>query len=215
MDMNDNKDEPPREHWSDQLSSYLDGELDGPDRDVLQGHLAICAECRRTLGELEAVKSWLRSDSPDVADVRAAESWSRVRARLAPRGWRERATWMRPSSIAAALTLFAFLGTAWWNSQTTLSAPSPLPIAAPATVESRAATELEQVVRERIAMLPPEKTRSLEASLRIIERAIADASAAQRADPSDDFVATYLDGLWKRKVDALRAVVEIVDAEAS
>ena len=187
------------DYWSDQLSSYLDGELDGSDRQGLERHLATCAECRRTLGELEAVRSWLRSDVPDVADRRATESWRGVKSRLAPRRWR-----LRPVLIAASLALVAFGGATWWRRHTDV-----------VTVESRAARELEEVVRDRLATLPPDKARRLEASLRIIERAITDASAAQRADPSDDFVATYLDGLWKKKVDALRAVVEIVDAEAT
>lgn len=48
-------------HHGEELSAYLDGELDAFDRDRLVAHLDRCASCREELHELDAARIGIRS----------------------------------------------------------------------------------------------------------------------------------------------------------
>ena len=43
------------DRWIDRLSEYLDGELDGAEREQLEAHLAVCETCSATLVQLRRV----------------------------------------------------------------------------------------------------------------------------------------------------------------
>ncbi|MGZ3639686.1 MAG: anti-sigma factor family protein [Ktedonobacterales bacterium] len=50
--------------WDEQrerLSAYLDGELDGGEREALEQHLPACEQCQRTLDEFREVRALLRA----------------------------------------------------------------------------------------------------------------------------------------------------------
>jgi anti-sigma factor RsiW len=51
----------PAPHPEDELSAYLDGELPTAEIEVLSGHLAGCAECRRRLREVDAARTAIRA----------------------------------------------------------------------------------------------------------------------------------------------------------
>jgi anti-sigma factor RsiW len=51
----------PSGHPDDELSAYLDGELPTAEIEVLSGHLAGCAECRRRLREVDAARTAVRA----------------------------------------------------------------------------------------------------------------------------------------------------------
>jgi anti-sigma factor RsiW len=51
----------PAGHPGDALSAYLDGELPTAEIEVLSGHLAGCAECRRRLREVDAARTAVRA----------------------------------------------------------------------------------------------------------------------------------------------------------
>ena len=40
------------EHWIDELSDYMDGDLVDEDRAALEAHLAECGDCRDALADL-------------------------------------------------------------------------------------------------------------------------------------------------------------------
>lgn len=79
------------------LDDYVDGALSQREAAHVEDHVAVCAECRRTLGELRSTVGLLhglrgRLDAPDVADeivarIRRGEAdasrWERLRARVA------------------------------------------------------------------------------------------------------------------------------------
>src|SRR2546425_456149 len=67
----------------DQLSAYLDGELDPSDRAHLEAHLPTCAECRTTIDALRATVADLAAlPDPEPSEQ---DSWA-LRAAIAAEG---------------------------------------------------------------------------------------------------------------------------------
>lgn len=107
----------------EQLSAYLDGELEAEERQRLEAHLMACADCQRELAELRQTRQLLRAlpapalprsftlpvpEAAPARDTRAAAVSSR-RARSGE--WVARAAqWV--GGIAAAVGLMLLLGAA-------------------------------------------------------------------------------------------------------
>ncbi len=107
-----------------QLTSYLDGELEGSDGSVVRGHLRECAACREVAGEEAMLRDQLRQlptlDPPpslwagvqaqlaaaEVADAKRP-AWRRALARWAP---------VAPRFAAGTLVAAAAVGVLWWRS---------------------------------------------------------------------------------------------------
>lgn len=91
---------------------------------------------------------------------------------------------------------------------------APSAVAGPASViptsMARDLESLEAVFRDARGRLDPETVRVLDASLRRIEGALADAYRALAEDPSNDFVAQHLRRTYERKLDFLRGVASVV-----
>ena len=208
-------DERPHDSWLDQLSSYLDRELGDTERSALEKHLDHCARCSIALNELGDVKALLASDKPTAADRRAREAWPQLRAQLPARRAPRHLDRVVALLAAASIVAVAILGGQIWGARSQSATPTAAVTDAGATLEDRAARELERIVQSRLALLRKDKSEALVSSLRIIDGAIADARAARSADPTNDFLRTYLDHLMKRKVLALRKAVEVVSAETS
>jgi len=189
-----------------QLSSLVDGELSVADRGAVETHLEACEQCRATVEGLRAVKAWMSADSATPADRAASAGWSQLRTRLPRRGVAARAGGWRRLAIAASVLVVVAASAVWWKASSPTSPP---------TTHSPAVAPLEALARERLATLPAAKSQALRSSLRIIDGAIADAYAARVADPANDYVATYLDDLLKRRADALREVIELTEAEST
>ncbi len=97
----------PDTHLGEQLSAYLDGQLDTVEHDGVMSHLEFCTDCRLELHELDAARTAVRSlpglDPPGFIAVHRErvkqERWSRRRVATAGVG------------IAAAVALvFATFG---------------------------------------------------------------------------------------------------------
>ena len=90
----------------DQLSAYLDGELDAAERAHVEAHLPTCAECRTTLDSLRATiadLATLPEPAPSEQDswaIRSAISRSRAPAKR----W-QRAAWAA-GAVAAGVVAF-------------------------------------------------------------------------------------------------------------
>lgn len=93
----------------DLLSSYLDGELDAPERTRLEAHMTACEDCRTTLTALQATVADLKT-LPEVAPT-PQDSWALRaalrRARSPMRKW-QRLGWASGAVAAAAIAVFAF-----------------------------------------------------------------------------------------------------------
>ena len=69
----------PRDRFRDRLSEYLDGRLGPEEETLVEHHLAGCEDCRRTLGQLEAVVE--RAARLGARDP-ATDLWPGIAARI-------------------------------------------------------------------------------------------------------------------------------------
>ncbi|MFL5538532.1 MAG: anti-sigma factor family protein [Longimicrobiaceae bacterium] len=203
--------------WADRLSEYLDGDLAVDEAALLERHLAVCAECRRALGELERVRDRLRADSIVPADQPSQAELAAVQGRIAGEGVPLRARraargrWlvggvvgMAMAAGVAAIVLMAGEGN---------RAPGILPpvrVAAASSPYDEASRELEAELRRNRAQLGPESAEALARTLAGIDRAIAEAQRARAADPGNDFVARHLDRLRGERISTLRDALAAV-----
>ena len=120
------------EHVRAQLSAYLDGALDDPERASVESHLTACPDCRGRLGELRATASLIRS-LPDPRPSR----------RLVPRLTAPPA-WLAPlrtlTTLASGVSVFLFLATALLSNIGGLASGSATTAAAPAPAVAPAAS---------------------------------------------------------------------------
>lgn len=87
---------------SDELSAYLDGELDGKQRQAVESHLESCSACRATLSEFQRQSASLKNTKGSYL----AESFvMRVRARIRS-GSDDQVSWV-PAERLARRTVFA------------------------------------------------------------------------------------------------------------
>ena len=61
-------------HLGDQLSAFVDGELNGGERDRASAHLARCEQCRAEAAALRDLKRQLRSLAADAPPLAAAQA---------------------------------------------------------------------------------------------------------------------------------------------
>jgi hypothetical protein len=215
--------------YTDRLSDYLDGELEPREHATVEQHLAQCAACRATLGELQAVVARARSleDRAPEADL-----WPGIAPRLEPptslpgtiRAFRETArrrfSFTLPQLAAAGLALMVLSGGMVWMAQSgDPRADFPL-VSAEVDQESaalqltpanfsdasydQAVADLEQIVEEGHARLDPETIRVLEDNLRAIDQAIDQSRRALANDPANTYLNRHLAGARQRKLALLR-----------
>ena len=195
------------------LSLLVDGELNGPAQSAVEAHLATCMACRAMVDDLRAVKSWVSSDGASATDRAAPAAWDELRAALPSRSIAGRLTGWGRVSIAASLFIVAMATAAWWRTRDAGPSSAATTSMTSDTTEPSTVVPLEALASSRLAILPAPESQALRSSLQIIDRAIADARSVRATDPDDEFVATYLAELLRRRADALRRVVEMADAE--
>ncbi len=118
-----------------QLTSYLDGELEGSDGSVVRGHLRECATCRDVASEEAVIRDRLRQLPPldppaslwagvqaqlaaaEVADAKRP-AWRRALARWAP---------VAPRFAAGTLVAAAAVGVLWWRAHRGSTETGPMP----------------------------------------------------------------------------------------
>ena len=118
------------DQWTDRLSEYLDGELKGSERALLEAHLERCEDCAETLAGLRRVLRRARTleDRPPAADL-----WAGVATRIgAPTrrslASRRRFTFSLPQLLAAGVALAVLSGSgAWLLHPASQTAPCPSP----------------------------------------------------------------------------------------
>jgi len=229
-----------RDAWTDRLSEYLDGGLPKRERAGLEAHLATCAACTTTLGELRRVAERahaLPDRSPD------ADLWPGIEARLKPRHsvldltqWLSgrRVAFSFPQLAAAALALMLLSGGAVWlalqrgaSSRTTTQAPAPVAVVTPAPGNDAALADfnsprydaaiadLQQVLNEHRKDLDPATVRIIEENLHIIDVATDQARKALAADPANPYLNGHLVEQMRRKVELLRQVAMMVSTRNS
>ena len=216
--------------WTGRLSEYVDDELDAAARHELEAHLATCAECRATVESLRRVVARARS----VADREPQRDlWTPIhaeigRTRVPPLAQRRRIVTVSIARLAIAAGIVALVagGLAWGIAtrragtqvaaeaapDSTVVAPTnATPVSSGLAVASYrdAAADLERVLEAGRSSLKPETMRVIEANLRAIDVAIAQADSALRQDPGSEYLNQYLAATMQRKLKLLRRAVEI------
>lgn len=108
----------------DQLSAYLDGELDTDERSSIEGHLPSCVECRSMLDALRATVAdlaMLPEPVPSEQDAWALRS-AIARARAPVKRW-HRAAWAAGAAAAALVAVVAIVRPGADQGQTLATAP--------------------------------------------------------------------------------------------
>ena len=223
--------------WMDRLSEYVDGDLDAETRLSIEAHLATCAECRATREELERVVSRAKRVAYRAP---ATDLWQPIETAIAnqrdktlPATGRRRLVTMSVGRLAAAAAIVAIaVGGITWTiaskraSSTIASAGSPDSVISPSAATGAATAalavasyrdavaDLERVLEAGRATLRPETMSVIEANLRAIDLAIAQADSALRRDPGSDYLNQYLAATMQRKLKLLRRAVEITTARS-
>lgn len=216
--------------WMDRLSEYVDGELDATTRQALEAHLPTCPTCRATRDDLLRVVSRAR-----VGAYREPprDLWPRLEQALqapTPRARRPIVVSFTLGRLAAAAGLVAVIagGLAWAlasrrsasvppdravaesSSRPSVPASVALGPAALAVASYRdAEADLERALDAGRGMLRPETMQVIEANLRAIDVAIAQADSALRQDPGSEYLNQYLVATMQRKLKLLRHAVSI------
>jgi anti-sigma factor RsiW len=210
------------QHLDQELSAYLDDELDATARVAVDAHLAECAACRETLDALRRVvrRAQALDDRPPARDL-----WSGIADRLTtpdtadvvPIASRRRVALSLPQLAAAAVALVALSAAATGvflrrgaapAVAAADSAPAVRTAALPADVVAQSydsvIRELERLVAERRGTLDTSTVRTIERSLALIDAAIAQARAALERDPDNTYLNGHLRRTLDRKLDVLR-----------
>ncbi len=211
------------EHLGERLSAYVDGALDGEALAAAEAHLADCAECRAAAQDLRRVVGLARAldDRPPARDL-----WAGIAERIGAAGVpevlplrpRRRFVVSIPQLAAAGLALSILsagvAGTAVHFLGRDSGAPVPVALApaggaaqhvvATAAPYDAAIDELEGILAARRTELDSTTVRTVEASLRVIDKAIAQARAALERDPNNPYLNGHLRSTLDRKLDLLR-----------
>jgi anti-sigma factor RsiW len=213
--------------WTNRLSEYLDGELDGTERAALEAHLATCGQCFATLGELRQVVARAKSleDTPPATDL-----WSGIATRIRrgavvdrPVGRdRRRFSLTIPQLLAASIALVLLSGGGVWlatrqqpvNTAVTRQRPTITPVANWTNSTDAAIADLQAVLTQNEKRLDTATVRIVRKNLAVIDRAIAEARMALRGDPGNAYLNLHLATTMRRKVELLRRVNEMAAARS-
>jgi hypothetical protein len=216
-----------------QLSSYADGELKSSEREIVERHLAECAECRGALEGIGGVKAW----APTYQGVAPSRDlWRNIESRLGTRpigsgamkpAWHGRRISVRIPLLAAAAVVLLALGAAATrlflsNQVVTDSVPF---IQARHGWDSAAAdstnnqydaaiAELEQILTTNGGALEPATLDAIRESLVTIDKAINDARQAIAADSTNDYLNASIAQNMQRKLEILRTAAQAVTAKS-
>lgn len=218
------------EHFTEQLSAYLDLELDAQTRARIESHLAGCAGCRAVLADLRAIVAaapLYQGQEP------ARDLWAGIAQQLGgteviplhsrrPRfGWRE--------LIAASVVMAAAGAGAVWFA---VRGPSAVPVAVAPTSSSApissnmrnvafaeaefdvAVRDLEQLLSLGRDRLDTATVRTVEQSLAKIDAAIAEARAAVQRDPANAYLSRQIAANMRMKLNVLRIATNAIAARS-
>ncbi len=221
------------DQWTEQLSDYLDGELNAADRAALEEHLAVCANCTSTLDELREVlaRAATISSRPPAVDL-----WIGIEARLnrvtpvlTPLGARiaPRVSFTLPQLVAAGLALMVMSGGAVWVLQHGGRATDLPPVAATSDPDAatlpvsltdprydEAIADLQQALDAGRAQLDPGTVKILETNLDAIDKAIEQSRRALATDPANLYLHSHLADARQRKLALLRRGVDLVNGKS-
>lgn len=217
-----------------QLSAYSDGELKPVEKQGVDQHLAQCAECRRALEGIRAVKAWAPTYQGTAP---SRDLWRNIEPRLGTRpigsgarkpAWHGRKVSVRLPLLAAAGLVLLLLGAAvarlFFQANPVVTDSLPLLQAEhkwnSATEDStnnqydEAIAELEQILSSSGDALEPATLAVILESLASIDKAIDDARKAIAADSTNDYLNASIAQNMRRKLGILRMAAQAVTAKS-
>jgi len=202
----------------DRLDAYLNASLGLGERAAVERHLAQCASCRGEVAFLRTLLGDTRALPRSLDPER--DLWPEIAERLDEAEGRGSRHWHWTPLAAAAVALVALSAALLVASL--LRDPQPTSVATTATEvgPAVAASALEAEYADALAdlqaaletgrdALAPETIVVIEESLRLIDRAIAEARAALNADPANADLARRLTSNYALKVDLLRRAARL------
>jgi anti-sigma factor RsiW len=224
------------DHFTGQLSAFLDGELDDLARARLETHLGECLGCTRTLADLRAIVAaaphyqgrepardlWVgierRLDEAEVLPL--ATSRPPVLPSYNPSndrrfGWKE--------LIAASIVMAAVGGGAVWVALGRGAPEAPVAAADAARPElsnaafadqqfDAAVRDLEELLAAGRDRLDSSTVRTIEQSLARIDGAILEARNAIQRDPANAYLSRQIAANMRRKLNLLRVATQAIAA---
>ncbi len=216
--------------WTNRLSEYIDGELDGAERTALETHLATCGTCFATLGELKRVvaRAQALEDAPPANDL-----WAGIKTRITEgaavvsltdrrdRLVRRRFSLTVGQLLAASIALVLLSsGGAYVALRPGTSKVTPQSAAVQqqqfrtvANVDrgttDAAIADLQATLTQNESRLDTTTVRIVRQNLAIIDRAIVEARIALQKDPGNAYLNLHLADTMRRKVELLRRVNDI------
>jgi hypothetical protein len=209
------------------LHAWAEDELPADQRAAPAAHLAACAACRADadalrglLGQLAGLPRsimpprdlrpdiWQRIDATENTAATAAMRPRLGQRTLASTRWLLVAAAVVLIAVSSALTLFI----AKPRPRATMAATSlELPAGEIGAMEARylsATAELERFLDEQRELLPQETVQLLEANLRVIDRALAEARQALADNPGNAGLSRILMANWEKKLGLLRSATQ-------
>ncbi|MFN8580015.1 MAG: zf-HC2 domain-containing protein [Gemmatimonadaceae bacterium] len=217
----------------DTLNNLLDGQLSPDSAQAARDHIAACEACMRSWKAVQALSSAARAlpesvEPPDLA-------WREIRTTIDSRkglnlpGNSARQPGLvvgRRTLAAAAVLLIAATATttALWmrrpsrgpivsavDSGSTMSAAHVSDVAALEGEYVSTASALRATLEQERDRLSPETIKTVEASLAVIDQAIAEAREALLRDPSNEALRDVLRNNHRQRVDFLRRATALVE----
>jgi anti-sigma factor RsiW len=192
---------------SDGLQDYVDDRLDAEARALVERHVAQCEHCAAELASVEALIQ-------DLAGLQSGVSPNRdllqgIHSRIDARAGRWSVLVRAAAAVALVVTSSAATALVMRTRQSTAGTTSLAHVDADAFVRAhadyaRAAGELELLLREQRAELPPGTVEMLEHSLAVIDAALIEAQQALAVDPGNPMLSEMLLAGYEKKIDVLR-----------
>jgi predicted anti-sigma-YlaC factor YlaD len=196
----------------DELNGLLDGHVSVNDRPRLEGHLARCAECKSRYERLEALVVAAHALPSEVEPP--PELWLAVHRQLVSEQPRPRIRWWQLAAAAVLLIALSSVVTARLVRRTTPTLlmrhdePRP-PVRAVDADYGSIVQQLTEALAQRRSQLDPKTVAKVEASLRVIDAALAEARAALVLDPANRDLLDLIAATYRQKVDLLRRANEL------
>ena len=214
----------------DRLSDWVDGRISGSNAREIERHVAECGSCARQRERLIDLIAEARA-LPATIDP-PAELWNAVRVRIATpvatpvkplgatRRWQLAAAAVLLVALSSGLTaLFLRRPSVFVTSREAVvtrgSSATPIqPAMARALATDYEATirQLRENLDERRHQLDPATIAKVEASLRVVDSAIAEARSALAADPANLTLVDLLAASYERKLELLRRASELTSS---
>jgi hypothetical protein len=188
------------------LVAFADGEEIDCAVDI-QRHVSECADCAATVADQRRVATWVARDR-DRVGAPGPNAWPALARRVRQSRGRSRELRLTVLAAAAVLVLAVVLRFV------PVKGREQAPVAPPTQSLASITTELEQAVDHGRSHLDARTNAAVGSALAVIDGAIRQTEGALAADPGNRYLSEYLGELRRKRIDALRDVLQIIEARA-